>query len=444
MPKLSDDLLKNVRADLGKRLELRDDKEPGLIFRVTDRGVRTWSVRYRNAAGEHRRKKLGAFPAIGLARARALARETKGHVAVGADPVAANKATKAEERRQRLHNLDGLARSYFDDATKGTHRGGPVARPKRSSTLNEERRIYEKLVKPTFGEKPVASITRQDIRDFVAKQGRKTLSNGRHCRNIIRQLMSYAVREGVRDHNPALDIAVSMPKRGKRVLSDGEVRAIWKACAVPRATKGVQLSALMGVALRLALVTLQRGGEVVGMRWQEVDRVAATWLIPEERMKGKRPHLVPLSRLALQLLDEAATLADGNGSEFVFPSPVEVSAHLDRHAFSRAMNRLVSALNIPRTTPHDLRRTGATAMTSERIGVNRFIVSQVIGHAADTGGAAAVTGQHYDLNDYLPEKRRALDAWAELLAAVVATTADEWRIDAMPLPAQVEREIPNL
>ena len=84
------------------------------------------------------------------------------------------------------------------------------------------------------------------------------------------------------------------------------------------------------------------------------------------------------------------------------------------------MNRLVDATNIPSATPHDLRRTGATNLTSERIGVSRFIVSKVLAHSGDTGGAAAVTGQHYDLNDYFSEKRKALDAWAAVVLKIVS------------------------
>jgi integrase len=421
LPKLTDDFLKNAKANAGQRLELRDDKEPGLIFRVTDNGVRTWSVRYRNAVGEQRRKKLGGYPAIGIAKARSLAREAKGLVAVGGDPVAVSKAAKAEERRQRLHTVAGLADAYFAAATAGTHRGGPVAKPKRPGTMAEERRIYDKLVKPTFGDRSVAGITRQEISDFVAKQSRKAKSNGRHCRNIIRQIMNFAVREGVREHNPALDIAVSMPTARRRMLSDAELLAFWKAAEHPDEVEDLALSKLMGIALRMAAVTLQRGGEIVGMRWMEIDRAAKTWLIPAERMKGKKAHLVPLSDLALALLDAAVEEAEGNGSEYVFPSPrSQEDVHIDRRAFSRAMNRLVAAIKMPGATPHDLRRTGATNLTGERIGMPRFIVSQVIAHAADTGGAAAVTGQHYDLNDYLPEKRRALKAWAVLLEEIVS------------------------
>jgi integrase len=420
--KLTDDFLKNVKADPDKRQEYRDHKEPGLIFRVTEKGVRTWSVRYRNAAGEHRRKSLGGYPTIGLSKARELARKAKGDIAIGIDPVAVDRATRAEERRKRLHTLAGLADAYFAAAEAGTHRGGPAAKPKRPGTIAEERRIFDKLVKPKFGDEAVANITRVEISDFVAKQARKAKSNGRHCRNIIRQLMSYAVREGLRDHNPALDIAVAMPTARRRVLTDDELRAFWTACEEPGKIEDLVISKLMGVALQMAAVTLQRGGEVVGMRWDEIDRAAKTWLIPEERMKGKKAHLVPLSDLAVTLLDKAAALTTGNSSDYVFASPrvgEDEDAHLDRRAFSRAMNRLVAAIEIVKATPHDLRRTGATNLTSERLGFPRFIVSQVIAHSADTGGASAVTGQHYDLHDYLSEKRRALDAWAKLIKQIV-------------------------
>ena len=107
-----------------------------------------------------------------------------------------------------------------------------------------------------------------------------------------------------------------------------------------------------------------------------------------------------------------------NGEGFVFPSPRDKGKHIDRRALSRAMNRMCELLNINNATPHDLRRTGATNLTSERVEIPRFIVSQVLGHSSDTGGGAAITGV-YDRNAYLKEKRRALDAWAVRLLEIV-------------------------
>ncbi|NSZ00534.1 tyrosine-type recombinase/integrase [Agrobacterium tumefaciens] len=421
MVKLTNDTLKSAMPEPGKRLELRDDQEPGLTFRVTDKGVRSWSIRYRNAAGEHRRKLIGPYPAISLAKARDEARKIKGSVAGGADVVATERLTRAEERRRHLNTMNGLSDAYFDDCALGTHRSN--AKPKKPDTIKEERRIYDSLVKKEFGSQPIASITRAEIQAFVSKQSRKVKSNGRISLNVIRQLLAYAVRNGVIETNPAHDIAVQVPDARDTVLSDSDMKRFWSACKHPGAVEDLQMSLLMGVALRMAAVTLQRGGSIIGMEWSEIDRAGRTWLIPAHRMKHGRQHLVPLSDAALELLDEAAeALPKDQQSQYVFPSPRGKGEDkpMDRRAFTRAMKRLTDKLEMDRATPHDLRRTGATNLTSERIGIPRFIVSQVLAHSSDTGGAAAVTGRHYDRNDYLSDKRRALDAWAALLTEIVS------------------------
>ena len=128
------------------------------------------------------------------------------------------------------------------------------------------------------------------------------------------------------------------------MLSHPEIRAIWWACQRPREVEGLALSEDMGLSLRMAMTTLQRGGEVVGMRWDEIDRKAKTWTIPAVRMKGKRPHKVPLSELALSLLNEADEVI--GGKEFVFQSRRSQSA-MDRRAFTRAMSASSPRLGSP-------------------------------------------------------------------------------------------------
>ncbi|KQT57470.1 MULTISPECIES: tyrosine-type recombinase/integrase [unclassified Aureimonas] len=410
--KLTNDLLKRALPEPGKRLELRDDDEPGLIFRVTENGARSWSVRYRSAAGEQRRKALGPYPAVTLSRARDEARKVKGAVAGGADVVGIDRAHKAAEAGKRLHRIGDLADAYFEDAGRGLHKANAKG-PKRASTLKEERRIFDRFVAPALDAKAVPEIKRSDIQALVSKESRKSAANGRQCLAVVRQLLGYAVRREIIETNPAHDIAVTASQPRERVLSDQELRAFWQACLEPQEVKGLGISQEMGRALQMAAVTLQRRGEIVGMRWAEIDRAKRVWTIPGTRMKGKRTHLVPLSDLAMSILERC----EGQ-SEFVFTSG-RTDSHIEAGAFSRAMNRMTTALEINGATPHDLRRTGATNMTSERIGLPRFIVSHVIAHAGDTGGAAAVTGRHYDLNDYLPEKRKALEAWAVLLSSIV-------------------------
>ena len=80
---------------------------------------------------------------------------------------------------------------------------------------------------------------------------------------------------------------------------------------------------------------------------------------------------------------------------------------------------MAGALKIKDASPHDLRRTGSTVLTSERLGVSPFIRSKVLGHRADAGGGSAVSMIHYDTNEYVAEKRRALEEWEGLLLEIV-------------------------
>ena len=89
--------------------------------------------------------------------------------------------------------------------------------------------------------------------------------------------------------------------------------------------------------------------------------------------------------------------------------------------------RIATALAIADATPHDFRRTGSTNITGERIGIPRFIVSRVLNQISDTGGAAAVTAV-YDRNEYLADKRRALDEWAALLMEIVSGEPRAWNV----------------
>lgn len=418
MVKLTPQILKSAQPEPGKRLELRDDDEPGLIFRVTETGARSWSVRYRTVAGQQRRQQLGAFPAIGLSKARELAKVQKGAVATGKDPVAAKRAEQKREAQKRLRTFDGLADAYFTAAALGLHKPN-ARRPKGANTMKEERRIYDQLIAKPLGKKSIEDIKRPDIQAFADSQTKIAKSNGRHCRNVLRQLLSYAVWKELLDHNPAHNIGVVEAGKRDRLLKPAEIKSLWGALERPQDIAGLSLSPEMALALQFALVTLQRGGEVVSAAWREIDLDDRVWTIPAARMKARKTHLVPLSQLAVGLLERAQSLI--GGEVYVFQSPRsgdEDPLPLDRHSFSRAMGRVVDKLKIEHATPHDFRRAGVSNMTSERLGIPRFIASQVIAHGSDTGGAAAVTGDHYDMNDYLPEKRRALDAWADLLSTI--------------------------
>jgi integrase len=189
----------------------------------------------------------------------------------------------------------------------------------------------------------------------------------------------------------------------------------------------------MRIILQLAALLLQRRGEITGMMTDELNLDQGLWLIPGERMKGGLPHLVPLPPEAVKLITRALVLADEveerkrkegeklekSNSRPVFPSPRGHGKSVLANSVTHAMKEITTALGIEGVSPHDLRRTGSTALTSERIGVSPFIRSKVLGHSTDAGGGAAVSSVHYDANSYIAEKRRALSAWETLLEEIV-------------------------
>jgi integrase len=239
---------------------------------------------------------------------------------------------------------------------------------------------------------------------------------------VLRQAYNYAIRREIADRNPAqLSDLPMMPSRD-RVLDRDELREIWLGADDTEVLAAAVVAPGTGLAIQLAMLTLQRGGEVVGIHAREIDREAGTWTIPGERTKNRRTHVVPLSDAALEVLRCAFDLTRAPGANdwqgYAFPSPRGGDKSITRHGFSRAMQKLVTRLGVPNAVAHDFRRTGATMITGERFGVSRFVVSRVLNQISDTGGAAAVTSV-YDRNEYLVEKRRALNNWARLLEEVV-------------------------
>jgi integrase len=126
------------------------------------------------------------------------------------------------------------------------------------------------------------------------------------------------------------------------------------------------------------------------------------------------PEALKVIERAIELLPETESGRKPRTGP-LFPSPRDPTQPITRHALTRAMTRLCAKLEIKDAGPHDLRRTGATNVTGERIGIPRFVVSAVLNHISETGGVTRI----YDRNEYLPEKRRALEAWAKLLIAIV-------------------------
>jgi integrase len=253
---------------------------------------------------------------------------------------------------------------------------------------------------------------------------------------VVRRMLNYGIRNDWLDANPAS--LIDKPGREvsrERVLTDDEIRRVWwllsrqpstaeRAAPGRKRSKGTPddpicpIAPTLADAIKLRMLTAQRGGEVIAMRWRDVDLETGWWTIPGEFAKNGRAHRVPLLPEAIAILkaqhkddhctneeDEDSTDAK---SDFVF---VGTGASI-RDRAKKAPSRIARALKID-FRGHDLRRTAATKMAEA--GVPRHHISAVLNHVE---AGAAVT-RIYDRYSYDVEKRRALETWARKLRSIV-------------------------
>lgn len=422
---LTDRRVAALKAEAGQRLEVWDARQPGLCLRVTDSGVKTWVYRYRAVDGRQPRFTIGKLPAITLKDARDRAADLAREVAKGGDPATDRRKARVAATGP-LRTFDDLADLFETRCASGEWM--PKGKRKRSRTLETEKMVLKLHIRPTFGKMPFTAIAKADVRALLRRMTAKGIgaqANRTHA--LIRQVYNFAISEDLATVNPVAGVpAPATNNARKRVWTDKELATLWAALTdyeniVNADGKRVSLTETMALALKLAAVLGQRRQEISGMEIGELDLKAKTWTIRAERMKGNRPHLVPLPDEAVDLIERAIRVTNrgrNSQSDFVFRTTWEDERPIQPNSLSRAMLRVTKALGIKNATVHDLRRTMSSTMTSERLKISPFIRSEIIAHAT-TGGGAAVSTIHYDVNDYITEKRDALSRWARLLMVIV-------------------------
>jgi integrase len=275
-------------------------------------------------------------------------------------------------------------------------------RPNLRSAYQVERRLRKNVV-PIVGDIRLTDLHRRDInRAIDAIVARDCLTEANSVFADLRAMLRWAVKRGDLDRDPIAGMSMPSPPRHRdRVLSEAEIRALWNALPTALA-KSVDCQRI----IRLAVVTGQRVGEISGMTRAELDPRAREWRLPASRTKNEHPHVVPLSDMALGIIDEA--LADASESERLFALPAKVVPEL--------VAKAQAEIGIDKWVPHDLRRTVLTRMAA--IGVEPIVLGHVANHVGTT--KAGVTLGVYVKHTYAAEKRRALDLWADQLAAIVS------------------------
>src|SRR5262249_43021307 len=265
--------------------------------RVTSNGVRTFAFRFRHP---HTRKTLratiGSYPSTSLEVARRRARAMAAQVEAGINPI---EARDVERATAHTRTITALAARYLKEHAE---------RHKRPRSAEEDRRNLDVHILPKWGKRDFRNIRRGDVIELIegiVSTGKHIAANRVH--SLVSKVFNFAIDADLLETNPA----ARLKKRGversrKRVLADKEIATFWHDIVLS------PVSGPVGLALRLALLTGARASEITGTHkseFQDLDNPGqAAWLIPGERTKNKRDHLIPLSRLALDTIKAAIKL----------------------------------------------------------------------------------------------------------------------------------------
>jgi integrase len=349
----------------------------GLGLRVREGGSRKWVFQYRLAGISHR-VTIGDASAWRLEAARAKARTMRVNVDNGLDPSAASRVAAAKL----------TLKSVIDDYLEARQRN---MRPR--SFLETARHLRTHWA--PLHKLPVAGITRLTIagrlREIANSNGPVAADR---TRSSLSALFAWAIGEGIVESNPVTGTnKASEATPRDRTLSDEELVAIWHAAPTNH----------YGAIVRLLILTGQRRDEIGSMRWSEIDLEERTLTLPSERTKNKSKHVVPLSDLAVDIIESVGVRA---GRDLVFGSDAGGYS-----GWSRSKEDLDNKLELKQWTLHDIRRTVRTGLG--KLSVLPHVSEAVLNHLP------AKLIRTYDVNSYEREKRQALDLWAAHVAALL-------------------------
>lgn len=404
MAKLTEKVLEKLDVAPGQRDRMVFDTLcPGLGVRVTAKGTKAFVVQWTDPATKRKvREPLGVWGGLTLDQARAAARARLGDVAKGVNPRVERLKAKAEADRMKQEEALTLDRLISDWATLHLADRRPSYREEAPRALRLT--FVDRLPKPAARLEKADVVNRLDrmISDDKSAIARNVTAYGRAAYN-------WAMKRGKVAANPfaALPIAAPTSER-ERVLSESEVREVWKAAAT--------LATPVGQFYRLALLTLARREEVASMGWYEVSMDRAEWVIPGARTKNGKAFAIHLSEPALDVLRTIPRVKD---QDLVFST----TGTTPISGFSKFKSALDAAIEAERakvakkngTEPapliawvtHDFRRTGVSTLAS--FGFDSIVADKLLNHQpAKLRGVASV----YQRHEFGPERARALDAWA--------------------------------
>ena len=388
---LNDLICKNAKPK-AKEYKLADGE--GLYLLVKPNGTRCWRMKYR-FAGKERKLAIGIYPEVSLVDARDKRRDARELLAEGTDPSQAKKQEKRMVSIREQNSFEAVAREWHENNLHTwTKKHG-------EDILHRlERDIF-----PEIGKRPIAEIAALELLDAfkkIEKRGAHELAHRtlQYCTRIFR----YAILTARSDRNAASDLKDALKPvvhTHYTALDVKDLPAFLKSLENNKA----RLYEITCLAVKMLLLTFVRTSELIKAKWEEIDEASATWMIPAERMKMRRPHIVPLSKQVLAILQELKQFR--GESDYIFPNQTKRGETMSNNTVLGAIKRIGYK---EKTTGHGFRALAMTAI-KENLHYRHEVIDRQLAHARENKIVAA-----YDRAEFLAERRKMMQEWADFVS----------------------------
>lgn len=365
----------------------------GMYLEVTPSGGRLWRLKYR-FGGKEKLLSLGKYPQTTLAEARTKREELKKILSQGIDPSEYRKDKKQAEALSSVNSFEAVAREWHENK-KDTWSEG--------HTLTVMKRL-EADIFPALGYKPINNITAPDLLSVIRKiEERGAHDVAKRATQVCGQIFRFGIVTGRCAYNPSGDLRGALkayPKGHYASIKPDELHALMQAINKNEA----RLYRHTVLAIKLMALTFVRTSELIKATWDEFDFKRKEWSIPAERMKMKKPHLVPLAPQAIEILKELKELA-GN-SKWILPSQIGHAKHMSNNTILKALERLGYKGEM---TGHGFRALARTTIR-EVLEYPPDVIERQLAHKA-----SGANGESYDRTVFVKERTKMMKEWADYL-----------------------------
>jgi integrase len=358
--------------------------------------LRSWRYDYR-LHGVRRTFAIGLYPTVGLAEARERHQAARKLVELGKSPVVVKRQARHAARLGAVNTIQAIGDAWYSELA-----------PYKSDAWRKQARSWlDTKIYPSMGSSQISEVDPADVLALCKAIAATHPKTGECIRLTLSRIFSYAIRNLHAKHNPAREV------QGAIVVPPAVHHRPLTAKAIPEFIE--KLDSYPGrlptkLAAKLLLLTMVRKRELINARWDELDLKDGLWTIPPERMKRREPHVVPLSRQALEAFKELKPCS--SGSRYVFPN----LGRLDKPMGASTLNVAFERMKVT-VTPHGLRATASTVL-NESGAFRPEVIERQLSHIERNRIRAS-----YNRAEYLEERREMLQWWADFIDKPVNVVA---------------------